>query len=77
MFGIGFLELLVIVILAVILLGPERLPDILRRIATFYRELKRMGTDVRETFEVAMSEDEEIKRSVKAESLRETKEPHP
>ena len=40
MFGIGFQELIVIMIVALIVLGPQRLPEAARTIAKFIREIK-------------------------------------
>jgi len=42
MFGIGFGELIVIFIIALIVLGPKRLPEFARNVAKVYREV--MGT---------------------------------
>ncbi len=40
MFGIGFQELIVILIVALIVLGPQRLPEAAKTIAKFIREIK-------------------------------------
>ncbi len=40
MFGIGFQELIVIMIVALIVLGPQRLPEAAKTIARFIREIK-------------------------------------
>lgn len=40
MFGIGFQELIVIMIVALIVLGPQRLPEAAKTIAKFIREIK-------------------------------------
>ncbi len=49
-FGIGFLELLVIAILALIVLGPERLPGVMREIARYIRQLRRLGSEFSSQF---------------------------
>ena len=41
MFGIGFSEMIIIAILAMLLIGPEQLPDLARTIGKFVNELKR------------------------------------
>lgn len=40
MFGIGFQELLLIMAVALIVLGPQRLPEVARSLGKFYREIK-------------------------------------
>jgi sec-independent protein translocase protein TatB len=42
MFGVGASEIAVIVVLALLLLGPDRLPGLVRSLAGAYRELVRM-----------------------------------
>lgn len=40
MFGIGLQELLLIMVVALIVLGPQRLPEVARSLGKFYREIK-------------------------------------
>jgi Tat protein translocase TatB subunit len=47
MFGIGFGELLVILAIALIIVGPERMPDLARRAGTAIRDLRRMYDNMR------------------------------
>lgn len=47
MFGIGGMELLVILLVALLVLGPERLPEITRWIAKVTREIRKAGDEVR------------------------------
>ena len=47
MFGIGFGELLVILAIALIVVGPERMPDLARRAGTAIRDLRRMYDNMR------------------------------
>jgi sec-independent protein translocase protein TatB len=47
MFGIGFGELLVILVIALIVVGPERMPDLARRLAVTIRDLRRMYDNLR------------------------------
>ena len=48
MFGINGYELIVLAILAVAILGPERLPEYASQLARLVRELRRMATGARE-----------------------------
>lgn len=47
MFGIGFGELLVIIAIALVVVGPERMPDLARRVGTTIRDLRRMYDNMR------------------------------
>jgi len=54
MFGMGFSELLVIAIVAVLFLGPEKLPDAMVKVAKFFKAFKNSINDVKNTFEQEM-----------------------
>jgi|TARA_B110000459_G_scaffold198846_1_gene244465 sec-independent protein translocase protein TatB len=56
-------EIVVILLLALVILGPEKLPDAIRKFAQTYGELKKMGTGFQSEF-----------RSVLDEPIREMKE---
>lgn len=47
MFGIGFTELLVIVIIALIFIGPEKLPGLATALGRAYAEFKRAGDEIK------------------------------
>lgn len=47
MFGIGFTELLVIVIIALIFIGPDKLPGLATALGRAYAEFKRAGDDIK------------------------------
>ncbi len=47
MFGIGFTELLLILIVALIVLGPEKLPDLAKALGRAYSEFKRAGEELK------------------------------
>jgi sec-independent protein translocase protein TatA len=49
MFGIGLPELLVIAALALILIGPKKLPDLAKSIGKTLGELRRATDDVKES----------------------------
>lgn len=56
--SIGPLEILVLTVIALIVFGPQRLPEIGRTIGKTLAELRRMASDVRSEFETGMNLDE-------------------
>ena len=51
MFGIGFPELILILALALIVVGPDKLPDIARSMAKTLVDLKKTAEGLKESFE--------------------------
>ena len=47
MFGLSFFEVVVIAIVALLAVGPRRLPGMLRDLGNWLRKLRKMTTDVR------------------------------
>lgn len=47
MFGLSFFEVVVIAIVALLFVGPRRLPGMLRDMGNWVRKLRKMTTDVR------------------------------
>lgn len=56
-FGIGGIEVLLIVTLVLILFGPQRMHEIVRTLAQVTREVRRVMSDVREEIEEAVREE--------------------
>ena len=48
MFGIGFGELVVIAFLAILVFGPDRLPELAQQAGKFVRELRKFATNARD-----------------------------
>lgn len=51
MFGIGFPELILIIVIALVVVGPDKLPDLARAFGRGYAEFKRATNELKETFE--------------------------
>jgi len=68
MFGIGGPELLIICVVALIVIGPKKLPDMLRSLGKGMAEFKRVTTDVKSTL------DDEVKKAEAAARKREVDE---
>ena len=49
-FNVGLGEMLMIIIIALLVFGPERLPEVVRRIAHFINDIRRVASDVQQTF---------------------------
>ncbi len=65
MFGMGLSEIFFIIVIAILFLGPDKLPDAMVQIAKFFRSIKRTVNDAKTTLE------EELKVSeLKEEAFR-------
>jgi sec-independent protein translocase protein TatB len=74
MFDIGWSELLVIAVVAIVVVGPKDLPKLMRGFGHYAGKLRRAAADFQRQFEEAMreSEVEEVRKaieSVKTERL--------
>lgn len=54
MFGMSFAEILIIIAVAVLVLGPEKLPNAIVEIAKFFKILKKAVNDAKSTFDQEM-----------------------
>jgi sec-independent protein translocase protein TatB len=70
MFNVGTGELLVILLIALIVLGPDKLPDTARKIGNIMSELRRMSSGFQSEMRSAMND-------VTRPPLEQVKEPEP
>ncbi len=69
MFGMGFTEILIIAIIAVLFLGPDKLPEAMVEIAKFFRSVKKTVSSAKDALndELHMSEIKEEALNYKKE----------
>ena len=59
MFGIGFQEIIVILIIALLVIGPRKLPDLAKSLGKALREFKNATEDIKQNFDLeALTRDE-------------------
>ncbi|MBU1248390.1 MAG: Sec-independent protein translocase protein TatB [Proteobacteria bacterium] len=68
MFGIGTTELVIIIIVALIVIGPQKLPQMMRTLGKGMAEFKRMSSDVTSTLD---KEVKDAERSIREQELQE------
>jgi sec-independent protein translocase protein TatB len=56
-FGIGMTELLVVLVVALLVLGPRRLPEIARSLGRGMAEFRRASSDLRATLTASLEDD--------------------
>ncbi|MDY7000323.1 MAG: Sec-independent protein translocase protein TatB [Thermodesulfobacteriota bacterium] len=68
MFGIGTTELLVILLVALVVLGPKKLPQIARSLGKALGEFKRVSSDVKSKIDLEVENLEREEKTQKAKS---------
>src|SRR5215813_1199721 len=66
MFGVGFPELVVILVVALIVLGPQRLPEVARMLGRAYGQLRRASEEFQHTIRqdlAALERQEDVNRN--------------
>ena len=61
--SIGFGEILVILVVALLVFGPKKLPEVGRSVGRALREFKRTSDEVRSEFSLSLDDDDEMEPS--------------
>jgi TatA/E family protein of Tat protein translocase len=69
MFGIGFQEMLIILVVVLIFFGPKRLPDLAKSLGKGIAEFKKASEEVRKGIEDAVKEESAAEPSKAPEDL--------
>ena len=77
MFQIGFLEIIIILVLGLIIIGPNRIPVVVKAVLKFYKRIQKKFTNFKKDVEKEIGVDElnkDIFNELRMEELEETKE---
>jgi Tat protein translocase TatB subunit len=77
MFGIGMTEMLIIAGLALVVLGPKKLPDLARSLGKGFAEFKRATNELKSTIEMESRAEEERYRAQQSQKNKPAAEPLP
>lgn len=71
MLGLGWQEIALIAVLAIVVVGPERLPELLRFLGRQYGKVRRASDDLRRAFMLEADRADAEKRAVELRKRRE------
>lgn len=67
MFGIGPQEMFIILVVALVVFGPKRLPELAGQVGRWVREFRKMSADLTGEFDKTFAEVEDVRRSFQRE----------
>src|SRR3954470_10466371 len=67
MFGIGYQEMFVLLVVSLVVFGPARLPELAGQVGRWVRDFRRMSSDLTGEFEKTFAEVDEVKKSFQRE----------
>lgn len=74
MFDVGFFEILIIFVVGIILIGPEKLPEVLKYILLTVRKIKEQFNDAKEEVSKTLNLEEALLDEKNKEILEDLKE---
>jgi Tat protein translocase TatB subunit len=63
MFGIGYQEMFIVLVVALVIFGPKRLPELAGQAGRWVRDFRRMSSDLTGEFEKTFAEVDEVKKT--------------
>jgi len=76
MFGIGMTEILVILAIALVVLGPKKLPELAKTLGKAFGEFKRSINDIKSSVEIDTDAKKEIPNKSNATNLQPDQQDH-
>jgi sec-independent protein translocase protein TatB len=70
MFGLGFFEIVIIAVAALLLVGPKKLPDLMRQAGKLFVQVRRTTNDVRSSIDQVIKEAEDDLRQKEINDLK-------
>ena len=70
MFGLGFFEIVIIAVAALVLVGPKKLPDLMRQAGKLFVQVRRTTNDVRSSIDQVIKEAEDDLRQKEISDLK-------
>jgi sec-independent protein translocase protein TatB len=67
MFGIGYQEMFIVLVAALVIFGPSRLPELAGQVGKWVRDFRRMSSDLTGEFEKTFAEVDEVKKTFQRE----------
>ncbi len=77
MFGIGTFELIAILVVALLVVGPKKLPELAKALGRGFSEFKRAVNEVRDTFDAELQMDDHAPKTIDKNVLPPSKNEEP